>query len=83
MTKKLKLEMSEILDLGDYETATIATESDFIKHKFKGNKSLYAMMSGRNRTTLARRKPDVERLVIEYRGRFIQVDVKADIFLGE
>lgn len=84
MSKKLKkLDMSGILDLGDYESATIVSEEEFVKRNFKGNMSLYAMMSGRNRSTLARRKQETERLVIEYRGKFIQVDIKAQIFIGE
>ena len=84
MTKKLKkLDMAGILDLGEYESVTIVSEEEFVKRNFRGNMSLYAMMSGRNRTTLKRRKVDVKRLVIEYRGKFIQVDVKAEIHLGD
>ncbi len=84
MSKKVKkLDMSGILDLGEYESAIIVSEREFVQKNFRGNYSLYAMMSGRNRTTLKKRKAEVERLVIEYRGKFIQVDVKAEIHLGE
>ena len=78
-----KLDMRGILDLCDYETATIVSEEDFIKRAFKGNMAQYAMMSARDRTTLIRRNPEIERLVIEYRGKFIQVDIKAVIYMGD
>jgi len=81
MSKKLK--MRETIDLGDYETVRILTEEQFIKNAFNGNVSLYGMMSDRKGNNLIRRNPEVERLVIERGGKFIQVDVKAIIFMGE
>ena len=84
MSKKTKkLDMDKILNLGGYETVRILTEEEFIQHVFDGNLSFYGMMSGRKGNNLLRRKPEVERLVIERGGKFLQVDVKAEIFMGE
>ena len=84
MSKKTKrLDMSGILNLGGYESVRILPEDEFIKHAFNGNMSLYGMMSDRKGNNLIRRKPDVERLVIERGGKFFQVDVRAEIFMGD
>lgn len=81
--KTKKLDMDGILNLGGYETVRILSEEEFVKHAFSGNMALYGMMSDRKGNNLIRRNPKVERLVIERGGKLFQVDVRAQIFMGE
>jgi len=80
--KTKKLDMAGILNLGGYETVRILSEEEFVKHAFNGNMNLYGMMSDRKGNNLIRRNPSTERLVIERGGKFFQVDIKAQIFMG-
>ena len=74
--------MKSLLDDTGYTAARITPEADFIKAEFKGNQTLYAAMSGRTLGKVNRRT-ERERLVIEFNGRVCQVDVMAEIYLGE
>ena len=71
-----------LLDDTGYTAAKITDEDMYIKKEFKGCMTTYAMLSGRS-VGKVNRRTKCERLVIEYNGRIIQVDVKAEIHLGE
>ena len=71
-----------LLDDTGYTAAKITGEAEYIEREFGGNMADYAMFSGRAIGKVNRRTK-CERLVIEYNGRIIQVDVKAELNLGE